>query len=89
MQVAGFHFHWLRFKILITDARLHAIHSQSETLDPVEFSRRTVAALNEGSGRHLAAFCSTAKQHFPHARLGGKRWDSRAVKYEIALLEDK
>lgn len=47
LQVAGFHFHWLGFKTIITDAGLHAIHHQSESLDPLEFSRRTIAALKE------------------------------------------
>ena len=67
LQVAGFHFHWLGFKTLITDAGLHAIHSQSEDLDPLEFSRRTIEALKEALDvillRSAQQQCPTSPKH--------------------------
>ncbi len=47
LDVAGVHFHWWGATIYANDKVVAAIHHQSSTLSPEEFSRRTIQALNE------------------------------------------
>jgi hypothetical protein len=47
LDVAGFHFHWTGSTVLANDKLVAAVHHQKINMDPLTFSMKTIAALND------------------------------------------
>jgi hypothetical protein len=47
LDVAGFHFHWTGSTVFENDKLVAAVHHQKINMDPLTFTMKTIAALND------------------------------------------